>query len=267
VTLPRGRRLELVAGRLGPRDWAVLRDLARVRLLTGRQVQRLHVVEGSSLTQSRRTRALLQRMYDSGLLHRLDRRIGGVNAGSAGFVYALSAAGQRLTSQEGPAGGKRLRRPWEPAAGFVDHVLAVSEVYVGLRERERAKEIEVLEFQAEPPCWRSWSDLHGAPHILKPDAYVALGVGDYELSRFIEVDRSTESGPVLRRKAKVYVDYWQSGIEQRRRGVFPRVIWLVPDEKRKAQLVEILSALPAETWQLFEVGLSSEAADRLGADN
>jgi hypothetical protein len=157
-------------------------------------------------------------------VHRLDRVVGGINGGSSGFTFGLSAAGQRLTTREGPAGGKRLRRPWEPAPGFVDHVLGVSEVYVQLRERERAGELEIVDFEAEPRCWRSWYDPSGTPMILKPDAYVVLGIGDYEVSRFVEVDRSTESGTVLRRKALVYANYWRSGIEQERRGVFPRTL-------------------------------------------
>src|SRR5262249_1881414 len=146
-----------------------------------------------------------------GVLHRLDRRIGGVYAGSAGYVYGLSAAGQRLTTHTGPAGGKRLRRPWEPAAGFVDHVLAVSERYGGLRTLEREGRIEVIRFDAEPACWRRWTTVNGEHATLKPDAFAVLGVADYELHRFVEVDRSTESTTVLARKAMAYVDYWKTG--------------------------------------------------------
>jgi hypothetical protein len=264
MTSPRRRGLAAVAQGLGPRDWAVLHDLATVRLLTGRQVQRLHVADGSTLTQARRGRALLQRLHDLGLLHRLDRRVGGINAGSSGFVYGLSAAGQRLTTNAGPAGGRRLRRPWEPASTFVDHILAVSELYVVLREEERAGRLELLRFQAEPACWRRWSGANGEPLILKPDASVVLGVGDYEEHRFIEMDRSTESRTVLRRKVMATVDYWHAGFEQRGNGVFPRTLWLVLDEKRKAQLVDVFGALPPETWPLFEIGLHHEALRHLG---
>lgn len=264
MTSPGSRRRGLSVGReLSPREWAVLSDLARVRLLTGRQVQRLHLQEGSPLTQARRTRSLLQRMNDLGLLHRLERRIGGVSAGSASFIYGLAPMGQRLTTGQGPAGGRRVRRPWEPGRYFINHVLAVSELYVQLREKEATRELEVLAFDAEPACWRAWTGLGGEQRLLKPDAFVSVAAGDYEHRSFVEVDLSTESTNVLRRKALVYVDYWQSGAEQQRHGVFPKVVWLVPDERRRAQLVDVLSRLPAETWLLFAVALQGAAVPML----
>ena len=60
-----------------------------------------------------------------------------------------------------------------------------------------------------------------------------LGVGEYELRWFIEVDRASESVPVVVRKCRLYADYYQSGKEQASSGgVFPRVCWIVPDETR-----------------------------------
>ncbi len=266
MTSPGSRRRRVgVSGELSPREWAVLSDLARVRLLTGRQVQRLHLREGSPLTQARRTRSLLQRMNDLGLVHRLERRIGGVSAGSAGFVYGLAPSGQRLTTDRGPAGGRRRRRPWEPSRYFINHVLAVSELYVQLRAAEAASELELLAFEAEPECWRAWTGLGSERRLLKPDAFVSVATGDYEHRSFVEVDLSTESMSVLRRKTLVYVDYWQSGTEQQRHGVFPKVVWLVPDERRRSQLVAVLGRLPAETWQLFQVALIGDAVAALSA--
>jgi len=196
-------------------------------------------------------------------LARLERQVGGVHAGSSGFTYGLSAAGQRLTTERGPAGGVRLRRPWEPAPGFVDHVLLVTELYVRLREAEANKEIEILDFQTEPPCWRWWHGPSGERLVLKPDAFVRLGVGDYEHASFVEVDRSTESTTVLRRKADTYVAYWHSGQEQASSGLFPRSVWLVPDERRRAQLAGVLGRLDPEAWQLFQVVRFDEALPAL----
>ena len=252
-------RLEEVGRELSERDWAVLRDLARVRLLTGRHVQRMHVHDGSPLTQARRTRALLQRLHDHELVARMERQVGGVQAGSSGFVYALAARGQRLVSNKGPAGGGRLRRPWEPSRLFVDHLLAVSELYVALREAEGTKELELLDFQAEPACWRWWLGPGGERLVLKPDAFVAVGVGDYEHRTFVEVDLATESRTVIRRKAETYVAYWQSGVEDERFGVFPRVLFAVPDVRRQEQVVGVLAQLDPEAWQLFRVVLTDEA--------
>ncbi len=257
------RRRGSVSRDCSAREWAVLQDLARVRLLTGRHVQRLHLSEGSPLTQARRTRSLLQRMTEAGLLHRLERRIGGVYAGSSGYVYGLSTAGQRLANKRGPAGGVRLRKPWEPSSQFTDHVLAVSELYVQLREAEAAGQLELLDFQSEPACWRYWTGLGGERQVLKPDAFISIASGDYEYRSFVEVDRSTESSTVIRRKATAYVSYWQNGSEQARHGIFPAVVWLVPDDHRKQQVIEALARLPAESWQLFRVALNHNAIGAL----
>ena len=49
-----------------------------------------------------------------------------------------------------------------------------------------------------------------------------LGVGEYELRWFIEVDRTSESLPVIVRKCRLYADYYQSGQEQAAQAVsFP----------------------------------------------
>jgi hypothetical protein len=237
----------------------VLNDLARVRLLTGRHVERLHVQDGSPLTQARRTRSLLQRLYDLGLVSRLERRVGGLHAGSAGFVYGLAPLGQRLTTERGPAGGRRLRRPWEASRYFVDHILAVSELYVQLRELERAGRFELLRFDGEPSCWRTWTGHGGERLVLKPDAYVVLARRDFEFASFIEVNRSTESLNVIRRKAQTYVTYFQAGVEQHAHGLFPRVVWLPDTEQRRERLIDGLARLDSEHWRLFGVGLLADA--------
>lgn len=259
----RSRRLAELASHLSPRDWAVLDDLARLRLLSGRQVQRLHVCEGSPLTQARRARALLQRLHDEGVVHRLERRVGGVRAGSAGFTYGLTAAGQRLTTGRGWAGGQRLRRPWEPSVLFTNHLLAVSELYVGLREMERSSPVELLAFDAEPACWRRWTTPSGAELVLKPDAAVVVAGGELESFSFVEVDRSTESLPVIRRKAELYVAYYHSGAEQQRLGLFPRVVFSVPSRQRQAAIVGVLGELDPECWPLFQVVRMEQAVAAL----
>ena len=256
-------RVERTAAELSDRDWLVLADLRRVRLLTTQQIERLHFRDGSPRTQARRCRRTLQRLTDLGVLHRFARRVGGVRAGSAGATFGLATLGQRLTHSAGPAGGVRQRRPWEPSAYFFSHVLAVSELYVQLREADRTGAIDVIGFDAEPACWRRQRGRSGAALVVKPDAYVRVGVGDFEEYRFVEIDRSTESLSVIARKAEIYVDYWRSGDEQRRAGVFPQVLFLVQDEQRAEAVIKALARQPAEYWQLFQVRLASDVVDAI----
>jgi len=66
--------LERLRRELSPRDWAVLQDVDRCRLMTGRQLQALHVGQGE--TAARAARRLLARLSRHGLLARLERQVG-----------------------------------------------------------------------------------------------------------------------------------------------------------------------------------------------
>jgi hypothetical protein len=183
------------------------------------------------------------------VLTRLDRTIGGQRAGSAGLVYALGPAGQRLLYPN----RRRFRPVWTPRTSYLRHALAVSELYVCLRELERSTSMELLAYESEPKCWRPYFGPGGARSILKPDALAVLGIDDYEDRYFIEADCSTEHRPHIVAKAKTYVRYWQSGREQVETGIFPYVLWVAPDEPRAAFLVDVLASLPPEHWQIFMV--------------
>lgn len=243
-----GRKLTELAAALGPTEQAIIQTLQRVRLASGAQLVHLHFTDRPhAAVQARR---LLARMVEQRLLCALGRRIGGVRAGSSGYVYALDVIGQRLADLHRPTAA---RRPWTPGAAFLAHTLAVTDLYVGLTEAARRNEVEVLDFAAEPTCWRSFTDLGGRPLVLKPDAYLRLGVGRYEDRWFVEVDRGTEAPVTLTRKCDLYRTYWQSGREQAAHGVFPKVLFVVPDDVRKAVVVDVLVRQPTEAWPLFQV--------------
>lgn len=246
-------RVRRVRSQLSQRDEAVLADVARVRLLSAGQIERLHFCDGTDLSRARRARRTLKRLHERGLLKRLERRVGGVYAGSAGFIYALDTLGQAVLEVSGPAGGRRRRRPWEPSAHFVDHILEVAEIYVTLREHERLDtSVEVLTFETEPSCWRRFSWQHHQV-TLKPDAFVRLGVGDFEQVSFVEVDRGTEHGPTLKRKLAAYTAAFDAGVEQRDQVAFPNVLWIVPDQRRVNQLAQLIDRLPERHCALFTV--------------
>lgn len=252
-------RAEQIAGRLTPREHEVVQTLDRLRVASSFQLQRLHVWEGTPASNVRQARRLLAHLTELRVVARLERRVGGATSGSDGYVYGLDVAGQRIASACGPAGGLRLRRPWTPGVPFLRHAVAVSELYVWLIEQQRGGALEVLDFDAEPLCWRRFTGPHGAAVMLKPDAYARLRVGQYEDSYFVEVDRATVSGPALTRKLTTYRRFWQTGREQERRGVFPRVLWLVPSEARKAVLVDRCASQPADAWPLFQIARYADA--------
>jgi hypothetical protein len=220
--------------RLSARDLGVIRQVAELRLMSARQLQAVHFPDSEHDNEQAATRArqrVLARLTRERLLSRLERRIGGVRAGSAGFVLALGPVGQRVLALDGPR-----RRSYEPGLRFVDHTLAISQLIVDVSVAARRGLLDLLDTQAEPRCWRQFAGL-GGQRLLRPDAFLALGASEYELRWFIEVDRSSESLPVIVRKCRLYADYYQSGKEQAAHGgVFPRVCWIAPDELRAERI-------------------------------
>lgn len=252
-------RLEQLADAISPKELAVLVTLQQVRLASGAQLERLHFVGQST----RNRQSVLQSMAERGLITRLERTIGGRRSGSAGYLYALGVAGRRLVDRKY---GARVRRPSTPGAPFVAHALAVTELIVRLRETERPGGLAVLEVQTEPQCWRRHPGPGGGTEICKPDAYIRLGVGEFEDSWMLELDTGSESPATLARKLDAYRRYFASGIEQSWRGVFPRILWVVPDLRRHQVVVDACSRQPADAWRLHLVTVFEDAVGLMTGD-
>jgi hypothetical protein len=247
--------------RLSDRDRQILELVGLLRLLRAPQIQTVLFPDerhASPATAARCCRRVLERLTRERLLVRLERRVGGVRAGSASFIYALGSLGQRVLDQGGPR-----RRLSEPSERFVDHTLAVAEFFVRLCVQGRAGACELLEWQSEPGCWREVITLGGRV-ILRPDLFVVLGVGDYELRWFVEIDRGSEHLPAITRKCRLYHSYYKGGSEQRRYRVFPRVLWVVPDERRAERLRAMIAADRRLTSDLFRVTTSERALAAIG---
>ena len=231
--------VEALSHRLTDTDLAIVGTLDRMRLATTSQLQRLHVTDGTPLANSRQVRRRLKRLLNARAVKRLDRVIGGSRAGSSAHTYSLDTAGQRLASACGPAGGRRLRPPWTPGISYLAHRLEITELYVLVVEASRRNELELLAFDAEPLSWRRFSGPGGGYLSLKPDAFCGLAVGEFEQVHFIEVDRATESLPAVKRKLDLYSRYWKTGREQSRLGLFPQVLFVCPDSRRRASLEDL----------------------------
>lgn len=244
-------RLDALQEALSERDWAVTNDVARLRLVTGSQLERLHFADLTEASRPVVRRRVLGRLVKAQVLATLARRIGGVRAGSAGLVYYLDAAGWRLLSRDGTA-----RRTSPPSERYVRHRLAVTEVSVSLAEAARTGTLRLVTFQAEPASW--WPDGQGG--ALKPDAYMAVAAATHTDHWWVEVDLATEHGPALRRKLSTYVTFWQSG-QLGPGNIMPRVLVTVPDTKRYSDTVRLIRQLPRESESLFVVALAEDVID------
>lgn len=252
--------VDRLSARLSARDLAVLGQVADLRLMSARQIGALHFTDAdhtSSLAATRSCNRVLERMVRDRLLIRLDRRIGGVRAGSASYVYALGRVGQRVLALH----GARLRFR-EPSPHFTDHTLAISELVVRLTLVGRSGSFELLDLQPEPRCWRRYAGNFGMI-TLRPDLSVTIGAQEFEYRWFIEVDQGSEHLPTVLTKCRAYDDYYRTGIEQRALGVFPRVCWIVPNQERAEALAQRIGADRRLTTAMFQVTTNDQALTSL----
>ena len=250
-------RLVALADGMTLRDRQIVETVACLALVSGGQLSDLFFSSFSHpVTRTRVARRVLARLVAQRALDRLERRRGGAGGGSSAWVYALGPAGRRLIAYWAGEGLPRSRGAHEPGAIWTAHTLAVGDLYVALRAAGRA---ELLGFDTEPVCWRRFTRLGGATGLLKPDAFVRLGVGEFEDSFFIEVDLGTEHRGQLTRQHHAYGEYFRSGVEQAETGVFPGVLWIVPDERRLALLTDIHHGLPEPIRRLFTATTSERA--------
>lgn len=249
-----------LADELSPREQEMLETVARLRLVSGRQLERLFFAAGANpATNARLARRTLARLVEYGVLGRLQRRVGGARAGAAGHVYFATTRGQRLVAYWQGRGLARPGSRYEPTATFARHVLGIAECYVRLVEADRDGAVELLEFACEPACWCAYAGPGGRSWV-KPDAYVRIGSREYETRSWIEIDCGTEGRGALTRKCRAYAGAYRAGVMA---DGFPQVVWIVTSAKRVELLHAVCSSLPAEVWKLFVVTTPERALEVL----
>jgi hypothetical protein len=251
----RSGQVHWVVNRLSTRDWAIIETVNRLKLVTGQQLERCHfrdLAVGRSRTVSRsRT---LARLVAWRVLLSLPRRIGGPRQGSSVTVFALDTAGVWLLRQRtGTDNTRRIRRPSVPGERFIRHTIAVAELYTDLVESERAGALILRQFQVEP----RWPN--GLGGSLSPDAFVVVSNGRVDHLWWIELDRATESLPTIRHKLRAYLDFLARG-GRGPRGVMPRVLVAVPDDKRTIAVQAEVAGLPTPAADVVHVIRQNELA-------
>ncbi|BCK57861.1 replication-relaxation family protein [Nocardia wallacei] len=250
------RQLGTLRERLSRRDLAALEDVEQFCLLTTRQLQRLHFAEGHSSigAATRACTRVLGRLAADGLIVALNdqkRRKGGTRRGSDQLVWQLASRGDLLLRHL-RSGGHR-KRYTAPSREFIQHTLAVSELGVVLREAAMRGDIELVNLAVEGAAHQYYVGRQGTRAALKPDLHAITAGVEYEHHWFIELDRGTERGPHLRRKLDAYTRYFNSGRYQTEHGLFPSVLWVVPDIRRGQQLARLIEATESIRTELFQV--------------
>ena len=246
----------LLAAALPARHTTPLPHLARVRLLTGAHLDQLLAnPDVAPQTTARIRRRIMTRLHDLGLVMTLERRIGGVRAGSAGHIYTLTPAGHRvLTILHNQPCPPHVKKPAIPSTLFLAHTLAISDIYVALVETARRREFTVSSFTTEPACWQPTG--HGP--YLKPDAYCVLATTTHQDCWWLEIDQATERLPRIRAKCRMYLDFLtHSGVGPDH--VPPRVLFTTPDTRRANTIKQAITALSTQEVDLIDVTTHTNA--------
>lgn len=245
-------RLSRIERDLSQRDLAVLTFIHRHRFLTTSQIQVFHFADHATHgASSRICRRVLARLLEGRLIEHLSRRIGGVRAGSASYVWRVGLIGDQVLRRRSGDGARGRRK--EPSARHLEHCLAIAGAHLDLVRAAREHRLELLRVDTEPSCWRPYQGAGGQPEILKPDLYTVTASGDFEDHWYVEIDRATESLPTLLKKCAQYEHYRRTGREQHGGGVFPVVVWVVPDDPRATKLRAALAASRSLDGDLYRV--------------
>lgn len=251
--------------RLSARDRLILTLLSNHKFVTTRQLQALAFTHhASELSAARTTRRVLQRLGRDGLLASMPRRIGGVYGGAENPVWHLTPTGYRLVHlAAGHADGSAPLRIREPSKRIIEHCQAVAEARIAVERTSREfGDISVVQVTTEPDTWRRYAGPMGTTEVLKPDLELVTRMtdddGQYEDRWFLEIDLDTEHPPVVVRQCQQYEDYRRTGLEQERKGVFPLVVWVVPDEARADRLRRAIRAAHRLDAGLFRVIISEQ---------
>ncbi|GAA4411655.1 replication-relaxation family protein [Actinokineospora soli] len=253
-------RMSALADRLSDRDKEIVNALHQARVLTGQQLERLIFSNHPIANRAHIRRRVLNRLSHLDLISTLDRRIGGVRAGSSGLIYVLGKSGQRMADfLNGNTRTSRARSPHSPGPAFLSHALAVSEALVSLTEASRRTGALIRTFQVEPYCW--WPD--GLGNWLRPDAFVVIEDDRYEVSTWIEIDQGTESLTRIRNKLVTFERFGQSG-QRPPDGLLPTVVFGSPDLKRTEEISREIVRYASTAMQFESVPQSQLATYVIG---
>lgn len=219
---------------LSSRDQAVIKLIGDFRQLSAAHIRTALFAGTTSKTPLDRC---LKRLVEHRYLVRLSRLVGGDGGGSAQYVYQLGRAGWRLLGREGDY--------WVPRSVNL-HTLAIADSHQRLVQAEHDGWLTVITFEPEPNCHVSVGSVR-----LTPDAYTEIGLHEQRLKigLWLEVDRGTEKGEVIREKCIRYWRAYQTWEDE----VFPYIAFVVPDLARSRVIERVIESGPVEAQELFRV--------------
>ena len=240
-----------------PTQARLLALVAAHRFATTTQLARLTAPEYASPASAlRQTQRHLASLAQQRLLTNLERRVGGWQGGSAVTIWAATTRGHRLMAAEAEGEGEevpRRQRPREVSTTFLDHLLAITEVRTSIEEAVRQQTDTEATVALEPECWRTALSPSGQVQVLRPDLAVTITSPAYEDRYLIEVDRATENPGRVIAACWRYQEHQATSAQASDGGVFPLVVWLVPNDRRRHRLERAIAHSTGLLRDLFRV--------------
>ena len=253
-TIAVARFSSLVPAPIHPMQARLLALVAAHRFATTTQLARLTALEyASSASALRQTQRHLASLAQQRLLTSLERRVGGWQGGSAVTIWAATTRGQRLVAVDEGEEVPRRQRPREVSTTFLDHLLAITEVRTSIEEAVRQEADTEVAVALEPECWRTALSPSGQVQVLRPDLAVTITSPAYEDRYVVEVDRATENPGRVIATCWRYQEHQAASSQAGDGGVFPLVVWLVPNDRRRHRLERAIAHSTGLLRELFRV--------------
>jgi hypothetical protein len=212
---------------ISQRDLGIIRLVGEFGQLASSHIGEILFASNKSGTPLDRSLARLCRYQ---YLLRIGRRTSEYKGGSPPFVYQLGPRGWRLV--------ERTDR-WQRRA-MSEHCLRRADVFVAIRQAENRDTVQLQSCELEEPIGKTRADMAIKLALPSEGTYV---------SYFIEIDLGTERPSRIAEKCNAY---WQAFNEQDG-GIFPWVLYLVPDTWRESEVRRVIARLEPEAHELFKV--------------
>ena len=255
-TVAAARFSSLVPLPIHPMQARLLALVAAHRFATTTQLARLTAPDYASPASAlRQTQRHLASLAQQRLLTSLERRVGGWQGGSAVTIWAATTRGQRRVVAENGEDEEvsRRQRPREVSTTFLDHLLAITEVRTSIEEAVRQEADTEAAVALEPDCWRTALSPSGQPQVLRPDLAVTITSPAYEDRYLVEVDRATENPGRVIATCWRYQEHQATSVQASDGDVFPLVVWLVPNDRRRHRLERAIAHSTGLLRDLFRV--------------
>ncbi len=265
--------------RLTARDAAIIQAVYEYRAMTSQQVAALFFATESGEEVNTRCKQRLRMLYQYGYIFR-DEQPSKLSEGRKPLIYMLDTQGAAFLAQTTADKVAWRQGDNDVSSPFLEHLLATNWVRIALILSAREHGWNLLKWlddrTLKSPQMKGKVVLKGErggrlQAAVIPDAYIRLDATEDIYNFFLEMDRGTVTGEATewgrrdwRRKIKAYLEYYRSGLYQKRYHTSDmRVVTVTTSEARLAHLKTITEEAGGKARFWFTTFERIKAADIL----